>query len=107
MNSKLCRKKKRSFVKKSFEWCKGTHNVEISKNAENAPTLAIVAVHSAENEPLKVLKSSKDYALEIEISIVYFFCIFELSGARSRLYGQVARVGAFFSICRDLQNLQA
>ena len=34
--------------------CAKESTLSISKNAENAPTLAIVAVHTAENEPLKV-----------------------------------------------------
>ena len=56
--SKKCQKKSRSFLLKIWDLsgAKEYKSCRSRKMLKNAPTLAIVAVHTDENEPLKILR---------------------------------------------------
>ena len=72
-----------NFLRNFENWCKGLHNLSDSvaylrrlwKMLKNASFLAIVAVHTAENEPLKVWKKAEKWALcEAPELTALFFC---------------------------------
>ena len=75
------------------------------KMLKNAPTLAIVAVHTAENEPSKV---GAEMPHLVELARLPLAATATFGGSFSAVWtATIASKDAFFSIFRDLQDLHS